>query len=147
MIHCVDWLQKSIQEKYDEYGDPYFSYTNVEDLRQIFNTMKVDKEVEIKEVQDEIQPSINIFSNEKFYLRNKPNSQEFLLLKQYIFFYGGKVSHELSTDIDYIIDMGLNKKQMNVVKVFLKKNTYSKVISRERVIERIEDYYEMEETD
>ena len=51
MIHCVEWLkvnyiisyvlnfQKSIKSKYDEYGDPYYNLSTVEDLKHIFSTM------------------------------------------------------------------------------------------------------------
>jgi len=45
------------------------------------------------------------------------------------------------TDIDYVLDHGLNKKQMNVVREFLKKNTYSKIIKKEKILKRMDDYY------
>ena len=71
MIHCVEWLKKSIKEKYDEFGDPYFRDTSVNDLRNILNTMRVDKSVEIKEAREQIKVKCDIFQGEKFYLRKK----------------------------------------------------------------------------
>lgn len=54
MIHCTKWLEKSIKEKYDVYGDSYYNFATVNDLKHIMNTMDVSKIDYNKENLDEI---------------------------------------------------------------------------------------------
>ena len=79
MLHCVSWLQKSIEEKYDEFGDPYFKLSSVEDLKHILSTMQ-DTPINTPaltslraELEEEVQLEGNIFRGESFYLRKKEN--------------------------------------------------------------------------
>ena len=108
--------------------------------------VEIEADPELKEtwegVRDEVRLDGNIFEGKRFYLRRKPKLVDYRLLKSLIAFYGGTIRSSLSKEIDFVVDVGLNKKQLAVVRSFLKKNKRSKLLSKEEVAEKINEYHQ-----
>eukprot|EP01017_Pseudomicrothorax_dubius_P032816 TRINITY_DN4334_c0_g1_i4.p1 TRINITY_DN4334_c0_g1~~TRINITY_DN4334_c0_g1_i4.p1 ORF type:complete len:672 (+),score=145.76 TRINITY_DN4334_c0_g1_i4:1902-3917(+) len=138
ILFAVEWLQKELQENYDNCGDSYFEEITDEGLEQIFTEMRLDedsikRDPELSNLRRKFEQLCRLDdaprSGQTYYIFEAERSTETKLARARIVSEGGEIVSKLVGSVDYIIDANFAPEQRRLVLRYLTANPRTHLVT------------------